>query len=77
METIRKREGLVCVCAECRKVISVMGDVSGGVTPRVSHGICPACAERLYGDIFRGKPRGEPPAASGKPLRPPSSAATG
>lgn len=70
METIRKREGLVCVCAECTKVYSVVGNVPAGVTPRVTHGICPACAERLYGEIFRGGSRPGP-------LTPPSSAAGG
>jgi hypothetical protein len=74
MEKIQKREGLVCVCAECRKVFNTVGSVSTGVTPRVSHGICPACADRLYGEIFRGQPDGKPAAdrASGGPLRPPS-----
>jgi hypothetical protein len=78
MEQIRKREGLVCVCAECKKVIRVVGNVSAGAAPRVSHGICPACAERLYGEIFRGVRRTEPAdERPGGPLKPPSSAAAG
>jgi hypothetical protein len=55
MEKVRKREGLVCVCAECNKVIGGVGVVSPGGTPRIGHGICPECAARLYGDIFRGE----------------------
>lgn len=78
MEQIRKREGLVCVCAECKKVISVVGSVSAGAVPRLSHGICPACAERLYGEIFRGASRQRPAdAGSSGPLKPPSSAGGG
>ncbi|MGA2614390.1 MAG: hypothetical protein ABSG38_13210 [Spirochaetia bacterium] len=53
MEKVQKREGLVCICAECKKVIKVVGDVSQEAAPLVSHGICPECAEILYGDLFR------------------------
>ena len=80
MEKIQKREGLVCVCAECKKVIGTVGRVSSGVIPRISHGICPACADRLYGDIFRRSPGRKPAAedrAPGGQVRPPSSAAAG
>ena len=55
MEKVRKREGLVCVCAECKRVISTVGVTAPGGSPRVSHGICPECADKLYGDIFRGR----------------------
>lgn len=54
METVHRRHGLVCVCAECRAVIQTIGIVAAGETPLVSHGICPACADKLYGAIFRG-----------------------
>jgi len=79
MEKIRKREGLVCVCAECRNVYSFVGTVPAGAQPRVTHGICPACAERLYGEIFRAGARcpASAAAAPGLPPRPPSSAAAG
>jgi hypothetical protein len=59
MEKVQKREGLVCICAECRKVIRTVGTTPPGSIPMLSHGICPECAERLYGDIFRGT--GRPP----------------
>ena len=53
MEKVQKREGLVCVCAECKKVIKVVGKVAADSAPAVSHGICPECAERLYGSLFK------------------------
>ncbi len=53
MEKVEKKNGLVCVCAECNKVIRIIGKLSLDSAPAVSHGICPECAERLYGSIFR------------------------
>jgi hypothetical protein len=71
MEKVQKRQGLICVCAECKTVIQRIGDASDGETPLVSHGICAACADRLYGHIFRGTRRAEPvgdsPAGHGAP----------
>jgi hypothetical protein len=55
MEKVQKSEGLICICAECKKVIRPVGAAVAGARPLVSHGICPECAERLYGDIFRKK----------------------
>jgi hypothetical protein len=49
---------LVTICAECKQVIDLQGRAG---LPRaappaddalVSHGICEACARRLYGSIF-------------------------
>jgi hypothetical protein len=57
MEKVQKREGLVCVCAECQKVIRTVGMIPPGTTPMVSHGICSECAEKLYGEIFRSTGR--------------------
>ncbi|HEY9593590.1 MAG TPA: hypothetical protein VHE79_03875 [Spirochaetia bacterium] len=57
MEKVQKRESLVCICAECHKVIRTDGIVRPGTRPLVSHGICQECAERLYGDLFRKKHR--------------------
>ena len=56
MEKVQKSEGLICICAECKKVIRLIGATAPGVRPLVSHGICPECAEKLYGDIFRKRP---------------------
>lgn len=53
MEKVQKREGLVCVCAECKKVIQTVGDFDTAEVPLISHGICPACATKLYGALFR------------------------
>jgi len=55
MEKVQKSEGLICICAECKKVIKSLGTTVPSAHPLVSHGICPECAERLYGDIFRKK----------------------
>ncbi len=55
MEKVQKREGLLCICAECKREIQHVGDVSASAQPLVSHGICPECADRLYGEIFRKK----------------------
>jgi hypothetical protein len=57
MEKVQKHEALVCVCAECQKVIRIVGTIPPGGTPLLSHGICPECAEKLYGDIFRSGAR--------------------
>ncbi len=56
MEEVQKREGLVCICAECKRVIRVVGRVDPADARLISHGICPACADRLYGGIFRPSP---------------------
>jgi hypothetical protein len=56
MEKVQKREGLLCIFAECKKVIKHVGDTSPQSQPLISHGICPECADRLYGEIFKKKP---------------------
>jgi cytidine deaminase len=55
MESVQKKEGLICICAECKSVIRTIGDTEENVQPLLSHGICAACANRLYGDLFRPK----------------------
>ncbi len=55
MEEVQRKEGLVCVCAECGATIRVVALVDPAQHGLVSHGICPACAERLYGGIFNRK----------------------
>jgi Fe2+ or Zn2+ uptake regulation protein len=52
MEKVSKRESLICVCAECNKIIKFLGAVQDREHTMVSHGICPECANRLYGDLF-------------------------
>lgn len=49
---------LVTICAECKRVIShheaaLRAEATlPGREPLVSHGLCEACARRLYGSIF-------------------------
>ncbi len=49
---------LVTICAECKRVIGLRDPSvrpkpgSSGDETLVSHGICEACARRLYGSIF-------------------------
>ena len=62
MEEVQKREGLVCICAECKRVIRVIGCKESDDAHLISHGICPACAEKLYGHLFR---KGAPPGDAG------------
>ena len=54
MEKVNKHQGFICVCAECGSIIRTIGLVPPGETPLLSHGICVACAEKLYGEFFRG-----------------------
>jgi hypothetical protein len=74
MEEVQKKEGLACVCAECGTVIRIVAMVDPAQHGRVSHGICPACADRLYGGIFRK--RTSAPDDS-RPARPPGGARAG
>jgi hypothetical protein len=53
MEKVKKPEKLLCVCAECHKVIRTVEVPSSQKKPLISHGICPECADKLYGDFFR------------------------
>ncbi len=55
MEKVVKREGLICICAECKKIIKLLGVVEDRSRALVSHGICPECAKKLYGNLFSKK----------------------
>ena len=54
-------ESFLHVCAWCRRIeyhdqwLSVEAHFAQKTGGKVSHGICPECAERLYGDILRKK----------------------
>jgi hypothetical protein len=56
VETIPRE--LVTICAECKQVISLRDHAGRPLAAPpaddalVSHGICEACARRLYGPIF-------------------------
>ena len=56
MEKVHKSAGMICICAECHKVIRQTGNASQKAQQLVSHGICPECADKLYGEFFRKKP---------------------
>ena len=51
VEKVDRREGLICICAECKKVIRFLGTVTDEAQALISHGICPECAEKLYGEL--------------------------
>ena len=55
MEKVVKREGLICICAECKKIIKSLGMVEDRSRALISHGICPECARKLYGNLFSRK----------------------
>ena len=56
MEKVQKSEGLICICAECKKVIRMVGErVPRRCRRSSATASVPACAERLYGDYFRKK----------------------
>lgn len=58
LDNVRTLEGLVPMCAHCKAVrdddntwMRVDGYVIKHWAARVSHGICPDCAAKLYSDI--------------------------
>jgi hypothetical protein len=56
VDKVDRREGLICICAECKKVIRFLGTVSDEAQALISHGICPECAEKLYGELVTAAP---------------------
>jgi hypothetical protein len=62
VEKVDSREGLICICAECKKVIRFLGTVTDEAQALISHGICPECAEKLYGELVSA---GSPPSSAG------------
>ena len=57
VDKVDTQEGLICICAECKKVIRFLGTVTNEAHALISHGICPECAEKLYGDLVSAAPR--------------------
>lgn len=59
------QQGVVRMCAHCRRVHHPEGDERWDWVPalvarmpdNVSHGLCPVCAEFLYGDVLRRSDR--------------------
>lgn len=48
---VEEREGLICICAECKKIIRSLGAVPDQGHALISHGICDECAKKLYGEL--------------------------
>jgi hypothetical protein len=52
-------EGFLVICSSCKQVrvddawVSIEHIISNGSDLQLSHGICPECAERLYGKYLR------------------------
>ena len=51
MENVRAKQGFICICAECKRVIRYSGFVGERANTLISHGICPDCALSLYSDL--------------------------
>lgn len=65
-ETVRSEthQEFVVICASCERVRvddAWVGIEHGAINPsmgsKVSHGICPPCAKKLYGKFLKKKPR--------------------
>jgi hypothetical protein len=62
---IRDLETLLPLCSNCKNYRTEEGHwmpiekyLIGSGAPKLTHGICPDCAARLYGDILKSKPAG-------------------
>ncbi len=68
LENINKLEGLLPICSSCKQIrikdsdtkdqknwIQIEKYISDRTDADFSHGICPKCAEKLYGDFLKGK----------------------
>lgn len=59
LENIKTLQGLIPICANCKKIRDdkgywnqVEGYISAHTDAKFSHGICPDCAKKLYGDVY-------------------------
>jgi hypothetical protein len=56
---IKYLEGFMVICASCKKIktgdewVQIEKIISESSNVMFSHGICPACAEKLYGDVIK------------------------
>jgi hypothetical protein len=65
---VKRLSGLLPICAECKKIRDDKGYwnqiesyISTHSEAGFSHGICPDCARKLYGDLARPEPSPQPP----------------
>jgi PAS domain S-box-containing protein len=59
LENIRTLQGLIPICASCKKIRDDKGYwgqveeyIMGHTDAKFSHGICPDCAKKFYGDLY-------------------------
>jgi PAS domain S-box-containing protein len=59
LENIKTLQGLIPICASCKKIRDDKGFwsqveeyIGGHTDAKFSHGICPDCAKKLYGDLY-------------------------
>ncbi len=68
MSHIKKLEGLVPICANCKKMrmeesdpqdpqswISMEKYITERTEASFTHGLCPECVKKMYGDVLRKK----------------------
>lgn len=59
LANVRQLEGILPICASCKQIRGTAGEwqrIESYITERTgslfSHGVCPDCAKRLYGDLM-------------------------
>jgi DNA-binding response OmpR family regulator len=59
LDNIKTLQGLIPICANCKKIRDDKGYwsqveeyIAGHTDAKFSHGVCPECAKKLYGDLY-------------------------
>ena len=59
LDNVKTLQGLIPICASCKKIRDdkgfwnqVEGYISQHTDAKFTHGICPDCAKKLYGDFY-------------------------
>lgn len=67
LQQLRTLHGIIPICAGCKQVRTEAGEwqqieryVRDHSDANFSHGVCPSCAERLYGEFLDGRRESEP-----------------
>jgi type II secretory pathway pseudopilin PulG len=73
LDQVERLQGLLPTCAACKRIRDKQGDwqpieayISARSEAEFSHGICPECAEKLYGHSLPGRPPGASEEGPGK-----------
>ncbi|MCX6894315.1 MAG: hypothetical protein NTZ16_02150 [Verrucomicrobia bacterium] len=60
---VRQLEGLLPICASCKAIRDHQGNwirleryITGHSEAKFTHGLCPDCAQKLYGDVLPHTP---------------------